>query len=313
MKLKFKRTEQFCGHGFHRTGWPATMTKLLEAGYHHEDGEIMFDDFIEQSWLYGDATKKVIRVPWAGIFHHPPDAPEWHHHDSLTTLFRDKRFLKSLESMVWCIALSEHLGDYLRSEHGLKVFVLKHPTDLNVPQWTGGLKHWYVQIGWYLRNSRFIHQIEPWELPLTNKKIRKFRCYGDAPWMKHMDEICRAFRWRPEVGKVNELSYVPNETYDKFLSNCVIVNEILASSANNVVIDCIARNTPLIVNRIPAIEEYLGPKYPLYLRNISDIPRMDIQAGHEYLKALNKSDLTFEHFTKTFGETTGAIPRIKSE
>ena len=57
---------------------------------------------------------------------------------------------------------------------------------------------------------------------------------------------------------------VPNEEYDALLSSSVVLCLMYATAANNVVVECIARGTPLLINPLPAVVEYLGPDYPLY-------------------------------------------------
>ena len=48
------------------------------------------------------------------------------------------------------------------------------------------------------------------------------------------------------------------------LSSSVVLCLLYATAANNVVIECIARATPILVNPLAAVVEYLGPDYPLY-------------------------------------------------
>ena len=50
--------------------------------------------------------------------------------------------------------------------------------------------------------------------------------------------------------------------YDCLLPENVMAIELFDASANNVVVECIARNTPIIVNRHPAVVEYLTADYP---------------------------------------------------
>lgn len=46
------------------------------------------------------------------------------------------------------------------------------------------------------------------------------------------------------------------------------------SSANNTILECIARNTPIIVRTNPAIVEYLGENYPLYFESLNDLNKL---------------------------------------
>ena len=73
-------------------------------------------------------------------------------------------------------------------------------------------------------------------------------------------------------------------------SSCFTVCEVLAASANNVVLECIARATPILINRHPAVVEYLGLNYPLFYDDPNEIPRLlddkKIHEAHHYLKNL---------------------------
>ena len=76
------------------------------------------------------------------------------------------------------------------------------------------------------------------------------------------------------------------------------------ASAVNTVIECIVRNTPIIVNRLNALEEVLGKKYPLFYDSINDVKNLltmkYIEKGHDYLKNLNKTELKLETFVNKF-------------
>jgi hypothetical protein len=72
----------------------------------------------------------------------------------------------------------------------------------------------------------------------------------------------------------------------------------------NTVLECLVRNTPLVINRHPAVEEILGKGYPGFydgadnlvgamalLSDIKQISRM-----HTYIKGLDKRRYTLENF-----------------
>ena len=58
------------------------------------------------------------------------------------------------------------------------------------------------------------------------------------------------------------------EEYDDLLSKNIIFIDLYDASANTVVVECIARKTPLLVTRLDAVIEYLGKDYPLYFDNL---------------------------------------------
>ena len=75
---------------------------------------------------------------------------------------------------------------------------------------------------------------------------------------------------------------------------------MITASANNVVVDCIAANTPLIINPHPAVVEYLGKEYPLYYSEFDEVPELckedRLVAANEYLSKLDKSWASAETF-----------------
>jgi hypothetical protein len=70
-----------------------------------------------------------------------------------------------------------------------------------------------------------------------------------------------AVAWESDV---RFIQYVANREYDDLLSRSAVFVDLMDCSANNVIVDCIARGTPLLINRHPAAEEYLGADYPLF-------------------------------------------------
>jgi hypothetical protein len=97
------------------------------------------------------------------------------------------------------------------------------------------------------------------------------------------------------------LEMVPNEKYDLLLTENVIFINLLDASAVNTIIECIMRNTPICVNRLPAVEEYLGVNYPLYYTTLAEASEKignvhTIKHAHDYLKHLDKTKFTIEHF-----------------
>ena len=63
-------------------------------------------------------------------------------------------------------------------------------------------------------------------------------------------------------------------------------------SASNILLDCISRNTPIIIKKHPAIIEYLGPNYPLYFEKLDEVYNLynieKIKKAYIYLSNLKK-------------------------
>jgi Polysaccharide pyruvyl transferase len=107
---------------------------------------------------------------------------------------------------------------------------------------------------------------------------------------------------------VDILDNYSNEDYDTLLSeNIVFLSFMSDPSASNTVVECIVRNTPLIVNRFPALEEVLGEDYPGFYPdgNLFQAAAMSIDLNHiflihQYLKRLDKTKFYLEHFMADF-------------
>ena len=92
-----------------------------------------------------------------------------------------------------------------------------------------------------------------------------------------------------------------NSQYDYLMATSVVLNQYWDVSASNTVIEAIARNTPMLVNRHPALIEYLGANYPLFFDELRDVRAMLespdlIRQGWKYLMEMDKSWLSVDRF-----------------
>jgi polysaccharide pyruvyl transferase WcaK-like protein len=116
----------------------------------------------------------------------------------------------------------------------------------------------------------------------------------------------------------NSVSFIDtlnNDDFDLLLTNNIVFINLVDASAVNTVIECIIRNTPIIINKHPAVVELLGENYPLYytfdetnyfqmnvdINNLLKNPR-NIKKAYNYLNNLNeiKYRLTIDSFIKEF-------------
>lgn len=108
------------------------------------------------------------------------------------------------------------------------------------------------------------------------------------------------------LNSVSVVDKVSNEEYDRLLSTSVVFLNLVDASAVNTVIECIVRNTPLVINRHPALEQYLGRDYPLFYETIDQVNALlsaeSVGRAHQYLKELDKEDLTIDAFTESVRE-----------
>jgi hypothetical protein len=108
-------------------------------------------------------------------------------------------------------------------------------------------------------------------------------------------------------GSVEVIEHTPNDYFDTLLSENIVFLNLTDASACNTVVECIVRNTPIIINRLPALEEVLGVDYPgFYDSDDMFTPTsmiLDIQyitRIYEYLKKLDKRRFTLDAFMQDF-------------
>lgn len=110
-----------------------------------------------------------------------------------------------------------------------------------------------------------------------------------------MDMIRRNHATVDIIDKLN------NEDYDILLSKNIVYINLVNASAVNTIIECIIRDTPILVNRLPATEQYLGKDYPLLYETIEHAQELlrdnkSILNAYKYLKKMDKSHLTINFF-----------------
>ncbi|MBW4576546.1 MAG: tetratricopeptide repeat protein [Aphanothece sp. CMT-3BRIN-NPC111] len=257
--------------------------------------------------------------PWIGIFHNPPNMPKWFHYEqSPQTILAKDIWKQSLENCLGLFTLSEYHAKWLREQTGKLVSTLIHPTE--IPEIQFDFKKFLdnphkkiVQVGWWLRRINAIYQL-PIEKSnyLNYEKVRLVtQIFTKAS--EHFNQLIERERElddlitsAPFYENTIEKKYLPNNEYDQFLSQNIVFLNLYDASANNAVVECIARATPLLINPLPAVVEYLGEDYPFYYSNLSEAAAKALDTSliwdtHNYLKNWEvRQKLSAEYFLQSF-------------
>lgn len=315
--LKFIRTKTF-DQEIHRAGWNWVM-KYLYQKYHDDQATILVDDFIERTfdWDYEENRKKPLphhHEPWIGFVHNPFTVTKpFDIKASCLNICSRLSFLEALKNCLGLYTLSEDLAEslrYLLDSFGcffVNVEAIKHPTILNVEKFN------YEQ---YLNSPR-ISNIGYWlrsfdSFFTLDTQIPKHILLGKLQYARDNFAIqSKQFKEKSKltgeklIGSVTPHQALTNEEYDKFLTGSISYINLVDTSANNAVIECIARNIPLLVNHHPAVVEYLGKDYPFYYltqaganKKIND--ESLIKETHDYLCNMDKRFISIEHFMHQF-------------
>lgn len=340
---------------YHRSGWAYCISGLqnLDSTHFDRDSVAYIDTYVDRTFHWGRDTMKSIGAipytkPWYGFIHHTFDTSHSDYNNE--TLLQNEDFIESLKACKGLIVLSEYLAQQLRERlPTIPVHVLYHPTEFVATTFKmetfinskGGI----IQVGAWLRNPYSIYKLNSPLLPKTALFGKEMDLY--FPPQDYLDRIeslncttpissssttsikciCRSFNntnkfirgvvemLTEHLGSVTIIPRVSNDAYDDLLARNVVFLDLVDCSAANTVIECIVRNTPLIVKRHPALVEILGPDYPGFFNTIEEASTLIQSYGsiyniHLYLTKMNKTRFTLEYFVNEFQKIIVGEPTI---
>lgn len=316
-------------HGVHRSGWKYVVEGLMTMSRNSRKGGIIFDTCVEQTFLWNKdiliVDKKIPYTEnWMGIIHHT--FSEHCGVYNLNLLFESQEFLLSLEKCKCLIVMSNYLAkqlsEKLEQNKGITVPPIKvvlHPTEFVNSEFIFNMtnfKKTVTHVGDFLRNKKEFFNIKTGSInkqylvpPTKSKDLIsnniccdnvKLSCssWNDISYLSsNIDLSCSSIPSDIEtIGPYN------NDEYDKLLASTIVFINLYDASACNTLIECIVRQTPIIVNRHPAVVEYIGDEYPGLYDNIDDVRSLftmsNIVEMHKYLKnhPLIKDKLSIKTF-----------------
>ncbi len=302
--------------GAHRSGWSYVLAGLER--FHDPSAPVYCDAFIEKKFVWGgDAGEggagPVIPYdkPWIGFVHVPPNIPSWFQSEqSNQRIFSRRSWKKSMEHCKGLFVLTEYHRQHLERmlKPNFPISVLRHPTEFpkvgfDYDRYIQNPRKRVVQIGWWLRKLDAITRISvPGHIPTL---------LGKDDWSKNLLTYSerRASGETGIPGRVEKMDFLGNDAYDQLLSENIVFLDFYDTSANNAIIECIARGTPIIVSRHSAVEEYIGRDYPLLFDNYDQIPKIigdrnRILLACELLKnELLRRPLTLDAFLDNFASS----------
>lgn len=245
-------------------------------------------------------SQTILKSDWVGIIHDPPNTHDFHNNRNI---LKNPYFINSLPYCRGLFCMSKTLKTWL--EESLKpdffVKVIYHPISAK------SLEIWDVnkyimnpnvyQIGNWLRKSYFIFK-------LNNTMVQKNVIPYNKRFMQELIHFCKRDKvviTQDDYNSTKKIEYVNDDEYNKIFSNSIVVLNLYSSTCNNVIMECIKSHCPLLINRLPEIEDYLGSEYPLFYNDINDANTKlsDIELitqSHEYLKTLDISKFNIDYF-----------------
>lgn len=305
-KIKFESEPTTWDH--HRGGWANAFDTLRNL--YAPDG-ILCISAVEE-WI---CDEKVIDEPWVGFIHQVPrNNYQWY--PDLERLVSDELFLESLAKCHGIFTLSYMVKTFLvenlreshpnvpvvRTLYPLTPFPEEKKFDWKKFDETNPKK--VIFIGEFLRNYQTFFDL---------KVPRDYQKYLLRAPDVNFDQLLDCNK-QPITLRVNDSviikERVSNAEYDDLLSSSVIFLDLYDAPANTTVIECLGRNTPIIVNRLPGIEEYLSEGYPLLYSTIEEAEkklqdRHQLEQASTFLKSHQlTSQLTNQAFLEAFATSS---------
>lgn len=245
------RLERPISWSHHRSGWSDVVETLVHQ-LSCADG-IRTLTSVEEAMVSGE----VISEPWVGFVHEVP-----RHTRSFPDLQRLLQLDSWKENIPNCLGLwtlSRYQQRFLAPHVPCPVAFVRYPTATPlVPFDYAGYLHQdrptVLHVGEYLRNFQAFAD-------LACSRHRKVQ-------LGHVGEIPSQL-W-PEFEHIEKLGHVSNEDYDSLLATSVVFLNLIDAPANTAIVECIRRGTPVLVNRVGAVEEYLGESYPFYYTSLAE-------------------------------------------
>ena len=252
---------------------------------------------------------------WIGILHYPEfkKVMKYNSDEELTQIIDSDLFLNSIKNCKIIITLSDFLNNYCKKilntkKINIPIKTIYHPTIFNCKlfdytQFINNNSKKIIQIGFWLRKCDTIYNIKF----NKNTKYLKYWLPGGEYWLEYTNKIYGNKNLLNDKSVTIKLNIPNNEYDDLFIDNIILLN-VFNSSANNTILECISRNTPILVNKHPAIVEYLGEEYPLYFNTIKELNTIinsvdfinNVRYANTYLINMTKDKFTINYFMNEF-------------
>lgn len=296
----------------------AVVVEKEDAAAAGSENEVLFYDFVDDSlgwngWktLRYHHHKNPTTHSWCGIIHHPYQLPAfWGTNVSVadylcTPIWQDG----GAKNCKMLFVLSAYLKqcveqDALLQKYNIPVVVLQHPIcnisppripDFSFDAFLKNPNKRLIAVGWSFRKLSSIYLIRT---PAQLQRAWLFN--GSERAMELLKSECAHYGVTIDPSQVEILGKQTTAEYHQLLSENVVFADFEDASANNIIMECIAQKTPIVVKRIPPVVEYLGPEYPLYYDRLEDVETLvtdkAIFNAHMYLSLKDMTPFSMASF-----------------
>lgn len=288
----------------HRSGWKYVIKGLSTFERPLRNG-LLFDSCVDGTFLWEkDNLIADNKIPytreWVGVIHHT--FSEHCGPNNCVSLFDSPVFIESLKSCNGLIVMSNYLRQQILEKlspmfPNIPVHTIKHPTEFVTMHQCfhpSTFDNTITHIGDFLRNkSSFI------DVNVGGLKKQMLISKRNNASMLSMSSSSEKF----ESDLIENIGPLDDNDYDCLLKKTIVFINLHDASACNTLIECIVRQTPIIVNKHPAVVEYIGQDYPGLYESLNEVSSMcsanHIRLMYNYLHSFEKNiktDLSLSSF-----------------
>ena len=261
----------------HRWGWNG-VSALIAEHFHDNNAKVMLDAMIEHTFLVGRHKKMDftcfphMKKKWINMFHNPfsslgPCVNRWE--QNVFSLLGNKHYKAFMENCIGMITLSKSAA--IKTKNSLEHLDIDLPVGFvhlpcagcDVKFNFSNFRRQVIHIGWWLRNFDSFFRLKT--------KYKKIVLQGPDKYAHHPYFLKNInLKTRHVQNRTHFENYLSNFNYDEIMSKSVVFLDLYDSIANNVIVECICRQTPILINPLDSVIEYLGKDYPFYYYSLDE-------------------------------------------
>lgn len=297
---------------------------------------IILDDWLEKTYDWGmkNSIKKDYHIKFISFIHDPPyqdilDNNNFSFTVKQKSIKRDiDIFHKEKHNLSILISLSNFHKKYLEEKkiYDSKIYFICHPLEyensieksFDYEEYKANQKKQIYIIGWWLRKyNNFINlknsnheknilikntegnHVVDYILYEIRKSMSETKELSNADYQKELtDEEVSILKNKYNI-KIT--SFLENKDYDNIFKRNIVFLDFYITSANNIILECILLNTPILIKLNDSVVDYLGTDYPFYFDSLEEAENKLndselIYKTHLYLKNMDKTKFTYHYF-----------------
>jgi hypothetical protein len=337
-----------------RGGWHAVIANLVDLGVASAGGrapgrpllvDLADGDFARS--VGGCSIDCVLRRDWIGIVRAVDGLPlQFEALDTLAGLLEAPAFRDSLPRCRGLIALSDALAAALNRAPALRstpVVTRRFPLatvgttqQFDIGRFTRSApSRSVVFLGTLARRFNTMYSLQtkypkvwlPGTTSITQTTQRLFvaamRAEGLSVFLLPNGTACSATKCPASPSWVVPVRYPRTVAeYEALLLENIVVIDVFAASASDAVMEAVTMSNPIIVRRVPALEEQLGAGYPLFFDSLLALEQLlsdesslvsKLEAAHQYLLKLDKQPYSIAALAQSLRAAASVIGRTATK